>query len=181
MYNQSQNYIGKINNRYEKMQNRWLKGISIFLITENGKIVMEKRGNVKLNPYEDDFCSGHVEEKNGYLETYIQAAYREAEEELGLKPYQVKDLTSIQNPVPLVFKDRKFFIQFFCAKIDSKNITKDYKEVKDYYEEDIEQVIKKLREDRTKFPYRQNKDEIEKIIMELESIIIKDKEQGVSR
>lgn len=160
MYNKKGENIGEINHNYEKMQKKWLKGICIFLETEQGKILMERRGNTKLNPYEDDYCSGHVEDD----ETYMQAAYREAREELGLQENQIEKLTLIQKEVPLIFAGRKFLIQFLYGKINTKNIKIDNVEVEKYYQEEPEEAFKKLREGKTKFPYKGNEEALEQII-----------------
>lgn len=166
MYNEDGKYLGRINPSYEKMQNKWLNGITIFLETQNGNIIMQHRGNTQLNPNEDDFCSGHVNNS----ETFIQTAYREAKEELGLEENEIKNLTKILNPIPLNFNGRKFFIQFFYGKINSQNIKIDNNEVMSYYEEEISLALEKLRNGKTKFPYNYNKKGFEDIIKELHKI-----------
>jgi len=166
IYNKKGKYLGRINHSYEKIQNNWINGICIFLETENGKIVMQHRGNTSLNAKQDDFCSGHVDND----EVYMQAAYREAREELGLEEEKIKYLTKILEPLPLNFEGRKFFIQFFYAKTNSKDIVIDHKEVESYYEEEIELAFNKLREGKTKFPYKGNEEEFEKLIEEVKSI-----------
>lgn len=171
MYDENGVYVGKINQNYEKMQNRWLKGICIFLETEQGKILMEHRGNTKLNPNEDDFCSGHVEEN----ETYLQAAYREAREELGLMENDIKRLTLIGNETPLIFAGRKFLIQFLYGNIDSKKIKIDNKEVESYYQEEQEIAFQKLRDEKTKFPYKGNEEIFEEIIEKIKEEMNKSK------
>lgn len=171
MYDEKGSYIGKINHNYEKMQNRWLKGVCIFFETEQGKILMEHRGNTKLNPNEDDFCSGHIEEN----ETYLQAAYREAREELGLMENDIERLTLIGNETPLVFSGRKFFIQFLYGKINSKKIEIDNKEVESYYQEELEIAFQKLRDEKTKFPYKGNEGIFEEIIEKIKEEMNKPK------
>lgn len=171
MYDKDGSYIGKINHDYEKMQNRWLKGICIFLETEQGKIIMERRGNTKLNPYEDDFCSGHVEDD----EIHIQAAYREAREELGLKETDIENLKLIGEEIPLIFSGRKFLIQFLYGKTNSKKIIIDEKEVSKYYQEEPEIAFQKLREGKTKFPYKGNEKNFEEIIKKVEEEMKKNK------
>lgn len=166
VYDKDKQYLGKINQDYEKKQNNWLKGVCVFLETENGKIIMEHRGNTKLNPNEDDYCSGHVDEN----ETSIQAVYREMEEELGLSKEKVTNLTKILEAIPLEFAKRKFFIQFFYAKIKSKDIMIDNKEVESFYEEEKELAFKKLRQGKTKFPYKGNEETFEKLIQEVEKV-----------
>ena len=171
MYDENKLYIGKINHNHEKIQNRWLKGISIFFETEQGKILMERRGNTKLNPGEADFCSGHVENE----ETYMQAAYREAREELGLMEHDIEKLKLIEKEVPLIFSGRKFFIQFLYGKIDSKKIKIDNEEVENYYQEEPEIAFKKLRDGKTKFPYQGREKEFEKIIEKIKEEMNKTK------
>lgn len=166
MYNKDGKYVGKINYNFEKIQNKWLNGITIFLETQNGKIVMQHRGNTKLNANQDDFCSGHIDNS----ETVLQTAYREAREELGLKESDIRNLTKILKPIPLNFNGRKFFIQFLYGKVNSKNIKIDNKEVEFYYEEEIEVALKNLREGKTKFPYESNEKEFERIIEEFQKI-----------
>lgn len=166
MYNEDGKYVGKINHSYEKMQNKWLNGVTIFLETQNGKIIMQHRGNTKLNPNQDDFCSGHVDNN----ETYIQTAYREIKEELGLEEYDVKRLTKILEPIILNFNGRKFYIQFFYGKVNNENIKIDNKEVTSYYEEEVSLAFKRLREGKTKFPYNADEKKFEEIIEEFHRI-----------
>lgn len=166
MYTEYGEYVGMINHNYEKQQNKWLNGITILLETQNGKIIMQNRGNTKLNPNQEDFCSGHVDNN----ETYMQTAYREAKEELGLEEYEIKNLTKILEPIPLNFNGRKFFIQFFYAKVNSENIKIDNEEVTSYHEEEESIAFNRLREGKTKFPYNTNKEKFEEIIKEFQKI-----------
>ncbi len=177
MYNEDGMYVGKINPSYEKIQNKWLKTITILFETEDEKLLMQQRGNTQLTPNQLDFCSGHVENE----ETYIQTAYREAKEELGLDYNKISNLTQILEPLPIGYKEKGFFIQFFYGKINSKYIKIDHKEVESYIKEDISLAFQKLRDRKTRFPYNCNEKGFENIIQEFHKIREQIKENQITR
>ena len=82
MYNQEKRRIGRIYVDYEKLQDNWLKGVSVFVITKEGNLIIERRAkDTKLTPDQIDLCSGHRDNKEKGKST----VYREMQEELGIK------------------------------------------------------------------------------------------------
>ena len=163
MYNEKKQKIGKIYADYEELQNNWLKGVSIFVITEDGKLVIEKRAqDTKLTPGQIDLCSGHRDND----EKGKSSAYRELKEELGIKKRQVLKLKKIRSEVPLIFKgDRKFFIQFYAGIIKQRksNLELQEEEVSKIEEVPLEEGFELIREGKTKFPYFGREKEFEEI------------------
>lgn len=165
MYDKDKQYIGWINMKYEKMQNKYLKGVSTFVITRDGKVVVELRSkNCNLTPDERDLCSGHTDNE----ELSIDSAYRELEEELGIKKEQIDIFEKNEEEIALTFgKNRKFFIQFNTVignfKIEEirKNMQK--KELHDVMLVPIEQCFELIRNGETKFPYKGREEEFEKV------------------
>lgn len=79
MFDESGEYVGWINTKFEKMQNRYIKVISTFLITNDGKVIIELRSkDCNLEPNQRDLCSGHIDREEKSDET----VYRESKEEL---------------------------------------------------------------------------------------------------
>lgn len=110
IYDENKQKIGYINSKYEKTQKQWLKGVSIFVITKEGNLILEQRTkNTSITPDEIDLCSGHRDKNEKGQET----AYRELKEELGIKPKRILKLKKVDKEVPLVFKgERKFLFNF---------------------------------------------------------------------
>lgn len=165
MYDRDKQYIGWINMKYEKIQNKYLKGVSTFVITRDGNVIVELRSKeCNLTPEKRDLCSGHVDEE----ERSDNAAYRELEEELGIKKEQRDVFVRNEGEIPLTFgKNRKFFIQFNTVigdfQIDEirKNIQE--KEVDDVIAIPIQQCFELIRNGETKFPYKGKEEEFEKV------------------
>lgn len=143
VYDSKSNVLGKINTKFEKIQGQWLKGISVFPITEDGKIIFEKRANTKVTPNEVDICSGHVDNE----ENSIQSAYREMEEELGINSENIELLQEIGNEIPLIFTgNRKFFIQFYMAIVKKSHIDKQDKEVEEIFTKELKEGFELIRQ-----------------------------------
>lgn len=165
MYDKDKQYVGWINMRYEKMQNRYLKGVSTFVITRDGNVIIQLRSkNCALTPAQRDLCSGHLDEE----ETSDKATYRELEEELGITKKQIDVFAKNEGEIPLTFaKNRKFFIQFNTVigdfKVDEtkKNIQKT--EVDDVIAIPMQHCFELIRNGETKFPYRGREEEFEKV------------------
>lgn len=163
LYDEKGNEIGRINPIFEKTQNDWLKGVSIFVLTEDGNLVLEKRTkNTVLTPGDIDLVSGHTDSD----EKSKKAGYRELEEELGIKKKRVLKLKKLKTDVPLVFKGkRKFFISFYVTKMkkkfDESNLQET--EVQDVMIVPIEDGFELIRNNKTKFPYTGNEEKFEKI------------------
>lgn len=167
VYDENKNKVGKIKSSYEKMQNLWLKGIAIFVITKDGELILEQRSDkTNLTPGAIDLCSGHRDNKEKGKKT----PKRELKEELGIKKKKIKKIKKIKKEVPLVFgKDRKFFIQFYAAKINLKSPKKLQKEeVKNIIKVPLQEGFDMIRHGKTKFPYQGNEAYFEEIFQEVE-------------
>lgn len=133
----------------------WLKGVSCFVINENGEVLIEKRVGKGLTPGEFDLCSGHIDNK----ETPTQAMIRELQEELSIPFEKAIELSAISkdNSIPLKFKNhdgnRNFFIYFFCLKLSANTkIEFQKEEIVDIRWIELENVFQLIREGKTKFP-----------------------------
>ena len=66
--------------------------VSSIITNEQGNVaIFKRRKDLKLDPGKYDFCSGHM--KDG--EVPMQSMYRELNEEIGLKPEQIKYMEQI--------------------------------------------------------------------------------------
>lgn len=167
VYDENKNKVGKIKSDYEKFQSLWLKGISVFVLTEDGELIIEKRAKeTQLTPGAIDLCSGHRDNKEKGKET----PKRELKEELGIKKKKIKKIKKIKKEVPLVFgTDRKFFIQFYVAKMKGKAPKKLQKEeVKNIIKVSLQEGFDMIRRGETKFPYKGNEEQFEEIFKQVE-------------
>ena len=168
LYDDRGNEIGRINPLFEKKQSNWLKGVSIFLLTDDGKLVLEKRSkNTNLTPNDMDLVSGHRDEE----EKGKKAAYRELKEELGIKPKKVLALKKVKHETPMVFKGgRNFFISFYVTKLKKKIDYLDFQEaeVEDVMMVPLQEGFNLIRENKTKFPYTGNEKKFEEIFEKVE-------------
>lgn len=191
LYDEKGNEIGRINPLFEKKQYNWLKGVSVFILTEEGNLVLEKRTkNTNLTPGDIDLVSGHRDgEEKGK-----EAAYRELKEELGIKKKKILKLKKIRKDAPLVFKGgRNFFISFYVTQLKNKKNYLHFQEteVEDIMILPIEEGFELIRKNQTKFPYEGNEKKFEEIFEKVKeyyrkSIESKDgklneKNKGVSR
>ncbi|MBQ9659377.1 MAG: NUDIX hydrolase [Clostridia bacterium] len=138
-------------------EEKWLKGVTCFVINENGEILMERRVNKGLTPGAFDLCSGHIDN----LEIPFHAMIRELHEELGLDHREVGEkLRKVSDkPLPLRFKSgdktRNFHISFFCTKLTAeqvKDIKKQDSEVSEVIWLPSEEVFEMIQKGETKFP-----------------------------
>lgn len=168
LYDERGNEIGRINPLFEKKQSNWLKGVSIFLLTHDGKLVLEKRSkNTNLTPSDIDLVSGHRDEE----EKGKKAAYRELKEELGIKKKKVLSLKKVKHETPLVFKGgRNFFISFYVTKLKKQIDYLDFQEaeVEDVMIVPMQEGFDLIRESKTKFPYSGNEKKFEEIFKKVE-------------
>lgn len=168
LYDEKGNEIGIINPLFEKKQSNWLKGVSIFVLTESGDLILEKRSkNTQLTPNDIDLVSGHRDgEEKGK-----EAAYRELNEELGIKKKKVLKLKKVKNETPLVFKGgRNFFISFYVTKLKKKMDYLDFQEseVQDVMIVPMQKGFDLIRNNQTKFPYTGNEKKFEEIFEKVE-------------
>lgn len=168
LYDEKGQEIGRINPLFEKKQSNWLKGVSVFVLTEDGKLVLEKRSkNTNLTPSDIDLVSGHRDEEEKGKET----AYRKLKEELGIKKKRVLSLKKVRHETPLVFKGgRNFFISFYVTKLKKgiNNMNFQETEVEDVIILPLHEGFELIRQNKTKFPYTGNEKKFEEIFEKVE-------------
>lgn len=168
LYDEKGQEIGRINPLFEKKQSNWLKGVSVFVLTDDGKLVLEKRSrNTNLTPGDIDLVSGHRDEE----EKGKESAYRELREELGIKKKKVLSLKKVRHETPLVFKGgRNFFISFYVTKLKKKSKSLNFQEteVEDVVVVPLEEGFELIRQNKTKFPYTGNEKKFEEIFKKVE-------------
>ena len=168
LYDEKGQEIGQIHPLFEKKQTNWLKGVSVFVLTEDGNLVLEKRSkNTNLTPSDIDLVSGHRDEE----EKGKEAAYRELREELGIKRKKVLSLKKVRHETPLVFRGgRNFFISFYVTKLKSsiKNMNFQETEVEDVIILPLQEGFEWIRQNKTKFPYTANEKKFEEIFEKVE-------------
>ena len=187
IYDENKKEIGCINAKYEKMQQQWLKGISVFVITKEGKLILEQRTkNTSITPNEVDLCSGHRDNNEKGKKT----AFRELKEELGIRKKRILKLKKIKKEVPLIFKGkRKFYIQFYMAIVNDNKNKIQKSEVDSVIEIPLQEGFEMIRQGKTKFPYVGNEEKFEKIFEKIEKKFYKevtnkkaiDTEKGAAR
>lgn len=152
MYEKDGTLVGRVNQKHELIQNKWLEGVSCFVINEKGEILLEGRANTGLTPKKIDLVSGHMDKE----ETPEQSMKRELEEEIGLKVTSNSQLRQL-GTIPLVFvsgqSKRKFRITFFSCQYHGEQITKQDEEIDSISWLPMEEVFDLIREGKTKFPY----------------------------
>lgn len=161
VYDENGNKIGTIYPEYKKLQSQWLKVITMFVITKNGKLLVEERAKTDLTPNKKDLVSGHIENQEKGKET----AYREAKEEVGIKPKKILKIKKVKNNVPLIIENRKFFTKFYfaIANIDLKELKLQKEEVRSIIEVSLEEGFELIRQGETRFPYEGNEEVFEEI------------------
>lgn len=167
LYNENGKEIGWIDPIYEKTQTNFLKGATLFLLTREGDLVLEKRSkSTELTPGENDFISGHCDNHEKGKET----VYREAKEEVGVKKKKISKPKKLKGNVPLEFKGSKFLISFYASML--KKRAKHF----DLQKSEVEEVIviprqegfDLIRKGLTKFPYVGNEEIFEEIFEKVE-------------
>lgn len=153
----------------------YLRGVSCFVIDENGDIIVETRGNTSITKGKLDLCSGHIDNN----ETATQAMVREYVEELHNGSNQEEQIArneAISNlkkldELDLVFEDnekkRRFFIQFYALKTKLNNFKIQQKEVEKIAKIPMEELFELIRKGKTKFPYDKRFEKIFKQVKEI--------------
>ena len=152
----------------EANNKHYLGGVSCFVINNEGKILVEKRANTKINSGEIDLCSGHIDGE----ETPTQAMIREYVEELHNGSSEEKEKArneAIQNlckldELDLIFHNRgntrKFFIQFYTMKTKLENVTIQPEEIDSIEWVNLDEAFDLIRQGKTKFPYDERYEKI---------------------
>lgn len=161
-------YTGIIETKKELTQDNYLGGVSCFIINDEGKVLIEKRANTKINSGEIDLCSGHIDGE----ETPTQAMIREYVEELHNGSSEEKEKArneAIQNlckldELDLIFHNRgntrKFFIQFYTMKTKLENVTIQPEEIDSIEWVNLDEAFDLIRQGKTKFPYDERYEKI---------------------
>ena len=159
MYEEDGSFVGRINPKYEVRQNKWLQGVSCFVMNEQGEILLEKRAGKGLTPGKIDLVSGHVDKE----ETPEQSMSRELQEEVGIAVTKNSQLRSL-GVLPLVFENnnnrRKFKIEFFCCQYNNETMKMQKEEVEDVFWLPMEDVFELIKRGKTKFTYTIQMEEI---------------------
>jgi len=167
LYNEKGEEIGRINPIYEKTQTNFLKGITLFLLTRDGKLVLEERNkNAGLNAGDIDLISGHRDNHEEGKKT----VYRETKEEIGIKKKKMTKPKKIKNNVPLEFSGRKFFISFYATMLTKKvkHFDLQESEVEDVIIVPMQEGFDLIRKNMTKFQYTGNEAIFEEIFKKVE-------------
>lgn len=183
VYDKYRNFLRKIDEKDEGSlkQGEYLKGVTCFIISKDGKILIEKRSKDRqLNPGEMDLCSGRVDRN----EVYIQAVAREVDEEVGISREQYGDkFKSLSGEFSLDFGKRGFLIKVFMLEVPQNaediEISMQESEVDSYDWLPMEKVFNLIRESKTRVPYNQNPEEFERIFLELEKTYRRSGEKGI--
>lgn len=180
-YDQNGNLKGNILKSEEKQidEDTWLKGVSCFVLNENGEVLIEKRKNKGLTPGKLDLCSGHIDLE----ETPTQAMIRELREELGIQLEESINVIKLtQNGCPLKFDSsenkRNFFITFYCLKRNKSNVEIQEEEVDKVFWIPIEECFELIRSKSTKFP---NDYDYEEIFQKVRDICNKTRNSSILR
>lgn len=159
MYEQDNSFVGRINPKYETRQNKWLKGVSCFVVNKKGQILLERRVSKGLTPGKIDLVSGHLDKE----ENSIQAMERELQEEIGIKVKKENQLRTI-GTLPLIFDNpkgkRKFKIEFFLCNYNNETINIQKDEVDNIFWLPMDEAFELIRQGKTKFPYNEQMEEI---------------------
>ncbi len=168
LYNENGKEIGWIDPIYEKTQTNYLKGATLFLLTRNGYLVMEKRSkNTKLTSGEIDLVSGHCDNHEKGKKT----VYRESREEVGVKKKKIAKAKKIATNVRLKFNgDRNFLISFYVAilKKQMKKFKLQNSEVEEVFVVPRQKGFELIRNNMTKFPYTGNEEIFEEIFKKVD-------------
>ena len=139
--------IGKISREQAHEFNLLHRAVHIFIKGQNGKWLLQKRSSKKdLDPLLlTTSCSGHVDSG----ETYLDAAVRECEEELGLT-ISSKDLTEILRCSPCKETGMEFVRVYLIEKI-FKKITPSPNEIDEVVHFELEELVRKTETEKAKF------------------------------
>lgn len=185
VYNSDGEYIGYIHSKNEKkLTDQYIKGITCFVINNQGKVLLEERANTELTPGKLDLVSGHVDGD----EIGIQAAIRELDEEVGIQFQQIQKIQSIARK-PMQFEDqgetKNFFIEFYYVLLKNNALAIEKEEVESVRWVDMEEAFKMIKTGETKFPQQSEKSDYEPIfnLVRQEYLNIKnnEKEKGFEK
>lgn len=148
-------------------KDEYLEGISCFVVSPKGKLLLERRADGCDAGGLFDLCSGHTE----WPENANQTVTRELREELGIKLTDSNaDLTCIGRYRLFFGKraEKNWFLTFFVVRLsEEQEIKLQQSEVDNFIWCEFDEFGKLLREDKTQFSDRK----MEQIVLLAKSII----------
>lgn len=163
VYDRNGNFKRTIEKKQELglSNDEWLKGVTCFVLNENGEVLIEKRANKGLTPGQLDLCSGHVDGD----ETPTQSMIRELGEELGIGLEEAMNAIKLtQDEMPFEFessgKTLRFFITTYCLKRNSSKVTIQKDEVDSIAWVPLEKCFELIKTNKTKFPSNYDYEEV---------------------
>lgn len=146
LVNENDEVIGTINrNDKDFIYKRNVRGVELFLITKNNKIIIPRRSsNRRIYPNCYDYSvAGMVDSK----EEYKTAIYRELKEELGIDNIILKEIAYL-NPYT---SESSIFVKLYIGYIDYEIKNYDRDGIKELYYFTIEEISNLLEQDATQF------------------------------
>lgn len=146
LVNENDEVIGTINrNDKDFIYKRNVRGVELFLITKNNKIIIPRRSsNRRIYPNCYDYSvAGMVDSK----EEYETAIYRELKEELGIDNIVLKEIAYL-NPYT---SESSIFVKLYIGYIDYEIKNYDKDGIKELYYFTIEEISNLLEQDATQF------------------------------
>ena len=160
VYDRNGNFKRTVEKKHEAKlnNNEWLKGVTCFVLNENGEVLIEKRVNKGLTSGQLDLCSGHLDED----ETTTQAVIRELREELGIEIEEAMNVIKLtQDGIPFEFENSgrtlRFLITAYCLKRNSSEVTIQKEEVDSIKWIPLEKCFELIKNGKTKFPAKHEK------------------------
>lgn len=130
---------------------QYLKGVTCFVINQQGEVLLEKRVNKGLTPGKIDLVSGHLDGE----EVGTQAIVRELKEEVGIELEESINTRKV-GTLPLKFnsngKNRNFFIDFYYLIRNSSQTTIQKSEVEKVFWVPLNKAFEMIKNGETKFP-----------------------------
>lgn len=146
LVNENDEVIGTINrNDKDFIYKRNVRGVELFLITKNNKIIIPRRSsNRRIYPNCYDYSvAGMVDSQ----EEYETAIYRELKEELGIDNIVLKEIAYL-NPYT---SESSIFVKLYIGYIDYEIKNYDKDGIKELYYFTIEEISNLLEQDATQF------------------------------
>lgn len=146
----------------KRKEHMYISTVSCFVIDEEGRVLVEKRGKSESEPGKYDLVSGHVDNN----ETPTQTVIREYVEELHNGSDEEREKAkneAIQNVKKLIELDltfindkgktEKYFIQFYALRTKLKTQTLSKDEVESIERIPLEEVFGLIRQGKINFQY----------------------------
>lgn len=169
VYDESGNFLYNINKKDEgTLTDQYLRGVTCFVINENGEILVEKRADTELTPRKLDLVSGHIDGE----EVGTQAIIRELREEVGIpvqKAQNVHKVGSRKIGFESEGSKRNFFIEFYYLLLKDSKVNISSEEVNSLEWIPMEKVFEMIKQGETKFPRQSESLDYEEIFNEVKN------------